>query len=59
MPSLSYSDFYKDPVQMVFQESKQQIIKFHDSETVEKHLWRSLNLSLSGLGDLGRRILLN
>lgn len=34
---------------MVFQESKQWIIKSHDYEMAEKQLWRSLNLSLSGL----------
>lgn len=33
---------------MVFQESKQWIINSHDYEMVEKRLWRSLNLSLSG-----------
>lgn len=45
IPSLSYSDLYKDSVQMVFHESKQCIINSRGNEMVEKHLWRSLNLS--------------
>lgn len=43
--SLSYSDLYKDSVQMVFRESKQWIINSCGNEMVEKRLWRSLNLS--------------
>lgn len=45
IPALSYSDLYKGPVQMVFQESKKWIINSYDYEIVGKHLWRSLNLS--------------
>lgn len=60
IPPLSYGDLYKDPAQMVCLESKQWLINCHDYEVIEKHLWRSLNLSLSGLASwLGRRILLS
>lgn len=45
IPASSYSDLYKGPVQMVFQESKKWIINSYDYEIVEKHLWKSLNLS--------------
>lgn len=36
VPSLSYCDLHEDPVGMMFSESKQWVVSYHNYEMIEK-----------------------